>query len=82
MGSSPGLSLAENLIMKNYRAGADFGRLGAINARHSEHATEFRKDFDIAAPNIDVQVRLLSGGNLQKAILAREIGTQPKLIIA
>ncbi len=82
VGSSPGLSLAENLIMKNYRA-APISAGWALNRPViRKQATEIRKDFDIAAPNIDVQVRLLSGGNLQKAILAREIGTQPKLIIA
>jgi simple sugar transport system ATP-binding protein len=82
VGSSPGLSLAENLIMKNYRT-SPISRGWALNRPViRSKATEIRKDFDIAAPNIDVHARLLSGGNLQKAILAREIGTQPKLIVA
>ena len=47
-----------------------------------EQAETLKKEYDIAAPNIDVQVRLLSGGNLQKAILAREMTAGPKLIVA
>jgi simple sugar transport system ATP-binding protein len=82
VGSSPGLSLAENLIMKNYRS-SPISTGWALNRQViRKQATEIRQNFDIAAPNIDVQARLLSGGNLQKAILAREIGTQPKLIVA
>lgn len=82
VGSSPGLSLAENLIMKNYKA-APISRGWALNRPViRSHANKLRQDFDIAAPHVDVQARLLSGGNLQKAILAREMGTQPKLIVA
>ncbi|MEO8229440.1 MAG: heme ABC transporter ATP-binding protein, partial [Chloroflexota bacterium] len=36
----------------------------------------------IAAPSIDTSARLLSGGNLQRLILAREIETQPRLMVA
>jgi simple sugar transport system ATP-binding protein len=47
-----------------------------------KQAEELKTAFDIAAPNIDVQARLLSGGNLQKAILAREMSAEPKIIVA
>jgi simple sugar transport system ATP-binding protein len=47
-----------------------------------KQATELKAAYDIAAPNIDVEARLLSGGNLQKAILAREMSAHPKIIIA
>jgi simple sugar transport system ATP-binding protein len=40
------------------------------------------KQFDVKTPGIDTPARLLSGGNLQKLILAREISRQPKVIIA
>jgi simple sugar transport system ATP-binding protein len=45
-------------------------------------ANELKKEYDIAAPSVDVQARLLSGGNLQKVILAREMSAGPKLIVA
>jgi simple sugar transport system ATP-binding protein len=82
VGSAPGLSLADNLIMKQYRQ-APISTGWVLNRPViRQQATELKAAFDIAAPNIDVQARLLSGGNLQKAILAREMTTHPKLIIA
>jgi simple sugar transport system ATP-binding protein len=82
VGSSPGLSLAENLIMKNYRQAPVSSGWVLNRPIIRRQASELREAFDIAAPTIDVQARLLSGGNLQKAILAREMATQPKLIVA
>ena len=82
VGSSPGLSLADNLIMKSYRE-APVSRGWVLNRPViREQAETLKKEYDIAAPNIDVQVRLLSGGNLQKSILAREMTAGPKLIVA
>jgi simple sugar transport system ATP-binding protein len=41
-----------------------------------------KDEYAISAPSIDTQARLLSGGNLQRLILAREIETKPGLLIA
>jgi simple sugar transport system ATP-binding protein len=82
VGTSPSLSLAENLIMKNFRKAPISSGWVLNRPVIRRQATELRKSFDIAAPSIDVEVRLLSGGNVQKAILAREMATQPKLIVA
>src|SRR6185436_4537255 len=38
--------------------------------------------YAIAAPSIDTEARLLSGGNLQRLILAREIDSGPRLMVA
>jgi simple sugar transport system ATP-binding protein len=38
--------------------------------------------FGVAAPSLETPARQLSGGNLQKLILARELSKQPRLIIA
>ncbi len=82
VGSSPGLSLADNLIMKNYRE-SPVSRGWVLNRPViRQQGNTLKQEYDIAAPNVDVQVRLLSGGNLQKAILAREMTIGPKLIIA
>ncbi len=48
----------------------------------SRYAEELKKSYDIVVPNIDTPVRLLSGGNLQRVILAREISSAPELMIA
>jgi simple sugar transport system ATP-binding protein len=82
VGSSPGLSLADNLIMKNYRESPVSTGWVLNQPVIRKRANELKDDYDIAAPSIDVQARLLSGGNLQKAILAREMSAGPRLIIA
>ena len=83
MGTAPNLSLADNLIMKTYRQKPGRPRLvdrhGAPRARR---ATELKASYEIAAPSIDTEARLLSGGNIQRLILAREIASEPRLMIA
>jgi len=39
-------------------------------------------DYQIAAPNCETPVKLLSGGNIQKVVLARELSENPSLIVA
>ncbi|MDX1437148.1 MAG: ABC transporter ATP-binding protein [Anaerolineales bacterium] len=82
VGSAPNLSIAENMILKNYRhppVGSGWRiSLGEMN----EQATRLVEEFDIATPDSGTQARLLSGGNLQKLILARELSSNPKAIIA
>jgi simple sugar transport system ATP-binding protein len=41
-----------------------------------------KQQYEIQAPSVNTQVNKLSGGNLQKVILAREISSEPRLIIA
>ena len=82
VGSAPNLSLTDNLIMKRYRE-PPVGRGWLVDdASARSIATELRDTYRIAAPTVETQVRLLSGGNLQRAILAREIETKPELMIA
>jgi ABC-type uncharacterized transport system ATPase subunit len=82
VGTAPGLSVADNLIMKSYRLPpvSDGWVLNRPVIR--QQAEKLKTDYDIIAPSVDVQARLLSGGNLQKAILAREMSAGPKLIVA
>ncbi len=82
VGSAPGLSLADNLIMKSYRQ-APIATGWVLNRPViRQEAERLKTSYDIAAPSINVEARLLSGGNLQKAILAREMSSAPKLIVA
>lgn len=82
VGTAPNLSLVDNLMMKRYRA-SPIGRgwtidMGAARAA----ATQLKDSYDITAPSIETQARLLSGGNIQRLILAREIESRPRLMIA
>ena len=68
--------------MKSYRAPpiARGWLVDTIRARGVAEA--MRERYAIATPSIDTEARLLSGGNLQRMILAREIESEPDLIIA
>jgi simple sugar transport system ATP-binding protein len=81
-GSAPNLSVAENLALKSYRK-PGIGQHMFMNRRvMREQASEMIDRFDIATPSPDTPVRTLSGGNLQKVILAREISRQPQVVVA
>jgi simple sugar transport system ATP-binding protein len=82
VGSAPNLSLVDNLIMKSYRE-APISHGWAIDVTAARQvATALKDEYHIAAPSIDTQARLLSGGNLQRLILAREIESKPRLLVA
>jgi simple sugar transport system ATP-binding protein len=81
-GSVGDMDLAENLILKNYRR-PPISKGPIIGWKYvSEFARGLIKRFDVKAPGIHTHARLLSGGNLQKLILARELSSDPALIIA
>ena len=82
VGTAPDLSIADNLIMKSYRD-APVARRWSIDAGAVRRfATRLRESYAISSPSIDTEARLLSGGNLQRLILAREIASQPRLMVA
>jgi general nucleoside transport system ATP-binding protein len=82
VGTAPGLSVTDNVIMKKYQE-APIGRGLTVDAKAAEKfATELKVTYDIIVPSVKTQVRLLSGGNLQRVILAREMSTMPKVMIA
>ena len=74
MGTVPSMSVAENLALRDYAksplARGGMRDLGALDS----HAKTMVKTFDISTPGVDTASRLLSGGNIQKIILARELG--------
>jgi simple sugar transport system ATP-binding protein len=81
-GSAPNLSLTDNLVMKSYRS-APIARgwlLDRLAARRQ--ARDLTTAYEVSAPSVDTEARLLSGGNLQRLIFAREISTGPSLMVA
>ena len=81
-GVAPSLSIASNLVLKSYRGShASHGPLLRLR-RIREHAVELIHRHRIAAPGPATPARLLSGGNLQKVVLAREFSGRPRLLVA
>ncbi|HKJ38851.1 MAG TPA: ABC transporter ATP-binding protein, partial [Anaerolineales bacterium] len=82
VGSSPNLSVTDNVIMKNYRKPPiSKGSMLDMNAA-TKFAQQLKEAYDIIVPTVNTPVRLLSGGNLQRVILAREISGHPNFMVA
>jgi ABC-type uncharacterized transport system ATPase subunit len=82
VGSVPALSVAENLILKNFhRPPIADGWSINLTAMH-QNAVRLVEEYQIDTPSVETPVRMLSGGNLQRVILARETSSHPKLMIA
>ncbi len=81
-GSAPNLSIAENLALKSYRKSPIGGRVFIDRNEMSERAVRLIDQYDISTPGPETPSRKLSGGNLQKVILAREISSEPQVIVA
>jgi simple sugar transport system ATP-binding protein len=81
-GSAPNLSIAENLALKNYRTLGGGGRFFLSRRAMREQAQSLIRRYNIATPSPETSARLLSGGNLQKVILARELAQQPLVTVA
>jgi ABC-type uncharacterized transport system ATPase subunit len=82
MGSAPDLSLVDNLMMKSYRR-APIARGWMVDSTAArDRAQGLKHEYQVAAPTVDTQARLLSGGNLQRLIFAREVSEMPSIIIA
>ncbi len=80
-GVAPDLSVAENMIMKLY--GEKFSRGIFMYAEAIQRETEkLVQEFEIVAPSVNAPVSLLSGGNIQKLIVARELSINPKILVA
>ncbi|MBS7539777.1 ABC transporter ATP-binding protein [Ancylobacter lacus] len=81
-GTIGALSVAENLVIETIAApenqSAGFLRYGALRAR----AAQAIRDYDVRCPGPDAAIRALSGGNMQKVVLARVLERAPRLVLA
>lgn len=81
MGLVPGLGAVDNLILRNYRDNRVSGRWTIRKKESAALADELIKQFDIKLASPWQPVKALSGGNMQKLLLAREISADPLLIV-
>src|SRR5438445_4234356 len=80
-GVAPNLSVADNLLLNRYRD-PQFGGLLLDRRAMLNDARRLMAEFGIRAAGPGAPVRTLSGGNLQRLILARELSIRPRLILA
>ncbi len=80
-GAVPDLSLVDNGLLTGY--GQGLVRHGLVRfGRVRRFAERIREQFDVRCPGVDAIAGSLSGGNLQKFIVGREILQQPRLLVA
>ena len=78
MGLAPSLSITDNMILKNYAEtkGPFVNRkLGRADAQ------KIIDELEVVTPSTETPVRRLSGGNVQKVLLGREIKAGPNVIV-
>jgi len=80
VGIAPGMTIADNLILKSYREDGHGPILRANQA--FQNAAESIERFDIVARGPKTLARELSGGNIQRLLLARELSGHPKVLVA
>ena len=82
MGAIKEFTVAENVILETHTQPPlargiflDFNQI-------AQHTAQLIHDYDIKTPNQQTPVKNLSGGNIQKLILARELSRQPRILVA
>jgi general nucleoside transport system ATP-binding protein len=81
-GLSPSATVEENLVLKSYRH-APMSRGPLLNrSAIRANAVSLIRRFGVKTPSPQTQTRLLSGGNVQKVLLAREIAAMPAVLVA
>jgi len=75
-------TVAENLILRGHHK-PPYSQNGFLNLRGiASHADKLIREFRIKTPSRETLARNLSGGNIQKVVLARELSRNPRVILA
>jgi simple sugar transport system ATP-binding protein len=78
MGLVPSMSISDNVILKTYNEGiSPF----VEKKKARDKANEIIKKLGIVTPSSETPVRRLSGGNVQKVLVGREIDSSPNVIV-
>jgi ABC-type uncharacterized transport system ATPase subunit len=82
VGSIGDFDLVENIMMNLYFDNR-FSRLGVLDHKKIRQlAEQVTTEYGVVAPSLDTEAKSLSGGNLQRLILARVLSRKPRLLIA
>ena len=78
MGLVGSMDLIDNMMLRSFRK----GKWGFLNRKKpAELAEKIVEDLEVKTPNIKTQVRKLSGGNIQKLLVGRELSSRPKILM-
>ena len=78
MGLVGNMDLSDNMMLRTFRRGHSF-----FTDRKSPRkiAEKVVRDLEVSTPNLSTPVRRLSGGNVQKVLVGREITSAPKVLL-
>ncbi|HWP21258.1 MAG TPA: ABC transporter ATP-binding protein [Candidatus Cryosericum sp.] len=79
MGLVGSMNLTDNMMLRSYSDGA--GPF-ADRKKPRKLAETVVRDLEVVTPNLNTPVRRLSGGNVQKVLVGREIAMQPQLLMS
>ena len=79
MGLVGNMDITDNMMLRTYRK----GKAGFLNRKKPrEQAEEIIRELEVSTPGVTTPVRRLSGGNVQKVLVGREIAYTPKVLMA
>ena len=79
MGLVGNMDIVDNMMLRSYRRGKSV----FVNRQSPKKlAEDIIKDLEIATPSANTPVRRLSGGNVQKVLVGREIAASPTVLMA
>ncbi len=75
-------SVEENIFLHDHSASPYARGIFLDFPRMAERATDLVNEFAVKTPSLDTPLKNLSGGNIQKLIMARELSRQPQVLVA
>ncbi len=81
-GAVPGMKLSQNIVLTRHRTGDKLvSGFFVSNANAGKMEQRIKKSFDVRMSHDDPEARSLSGGNLQKFVVGRELDRKPGVLI-
>jgi simple sugar transport system ATP-binding protein len=81
-GAVPSFPLSENILLTRHSADGGLVRSGLLDRSSAAEVSErVARDFDVRKAKPDPEARALSGGNLQKFVVGRELDRQPSVLV-
>lgn len=78
MGLVGSMDLTDNMMIRSYKEGR---RFFTDRKKPKELAIDIVKELDVVTPSVETPVRRLSGGNVQKVLVGREIASNPNVLM-